>query len=97
MKNNQITPGERKVSTGSVPDFAFSGEGVRIADLSSDSPAANAGLQKGDVIIKIGQYKVTNLGDYSDALKNFKPGDSVELIYLREGKENKTKIELIAK
>ena len=56
-----------------------------------------AGLQKGDIIIKIGQFKVTDLRDYSDALKNFNPGDSVEMIYLREGKENKTQIELIAK
>jgi hypothetical protein len=96
-KKTQAPTGERKVSTGSVPDFAFSGEGVRIADLSSDSPAAKAGLQKGDIIIKLGQYNVTNLSDYSDALKNFKPGDSVELTYLRDGKENKTQIELMAK
>jgi hypothetical protein len=96
-KKTQAPTGERKVSTGSVPDFAFSGEGVRIADLSSDSPAAKAGLQKGDIIIKLGQYNVTNLSDYSNALKNFKPGDSVELTYLRDGKENKTQIELMAK
>lgn len=96
-KKTQAPTGERKVSTGSVPDFAFSGEGVRIADLSADSPAEKAGLQKGDIIIKIGEYKVTNLSDYSDALKKFKPGDSVELTYLRDGKENKTQIELIAK
>lgn len=93
----QAPTGERKVSTGSVPDFAFSGEGVRIADLSSDSPAAKAGLQKGDIIIKLGPYKVINLSAYSNALKNFRPGDSVELIYLRDGKENKTQIELMAK
>jgi hypothetical protein len=96
-KNNQAPTGERKVSTGSVPDFAFSGEGVRIADLSSDSPAAKAGLQKGDIIIMLGQYKVTNLSDYSNALKNFKPGDIVEMTYLRDGKEKKTQIELMAK
>jgi len=96
-KKTQAPTGERKVSTGSVPDFAFSGEGVRISDLSTDSPAAKAGLQKGDIIIKLGQYKVTNLSDYSNALKNFKPGDSVELSYLRDGKENKTQIELMAK
>lgn len=91
------TVGDRKVSTGSMPDFAFSGEGVRIADLSSDSPAAKGGLQKGDVIIKIGQYKVTTLRDYSEALKNFQPGNVVEVVYVRDAKENKTKIELIAK
>jgi hypothetical protein len=32
------------------------------------------------------------MGDYFDALKNFKQGDSVELTYLHEGKENNTQI-----
>lgn len=96
-KKPQTTTGERRVSTGSVPDFAYSGEGVRIADLSPDSPAAKGGLQKGDVIIKIGQYKVVNLRDYSEALKNFQPGNIVEFIFLRDGKENKAKVEMIAK
>ena len=95
--NSQIKPGERKVSTGSVPDFAYSGEGVRIADLTSGSPAEKGGLQKGDVIIQLGQYKVTNLRDYSDALKKFNPGDSVELIFMRDGKKDKTNIVLMAK
>ncbi len=96
-KKPSTTSGERKVTTGSVPDFSFSGQGVRIADLSMDSPAAKGGLQKGDVIIKLGQNDVTNLRDYSEALKNFQPGDSVEIIYLRDGKENKTRINLMAK
>ena len=97
MKKNQAPSGERKVSTGSVPDFAFTGEGVRISDLSPESPAGKAGLQKGDIIIKLGQYKVSNLRDYSDALKKFQPDDSVELVFLRDGKENKAQIELMAK
>lgn len=87
--------GTRRVTTGSMPDFSYSGEGVRIADLSSDSPAAKAGLQKGDVIIKLGSFNVTNLGSYSEALKNFNPGDVVDLVYLRDGNEYKTQIELI--
>ncbi len=95
--NSQMKPGERKVSTGSVPDFAYSGEGVRIADFTTGSPAEKSGLQKGDIIIQLGHYKVTNLRDYSDALKNFNPGDSVELTYIRDGKENKTDIVLMAK
>lgn len=48
-------------------------------------------------IIKLGQYKITNLGDYSNAIKNFKTGDSVELFYLLRGEESKTQIELMAK
>jgi aminopeptidase N len=89
--------GERRVTTGSMPDFAYSGVGVRIADLAPDSPAAKAGLQKGDVISKIGKYAVANLREYSDALKNFQPGDVVDVTYSRDGKELVTKITLIAK
>ncbi len=89
--------GERKVTTGSMPDFSFSGEGVRIADLSPDSPAAKAGMQKGDIIIKLGENKIVNLGGYSQALTKYKPGDIAEITYMRDGKENKTKIELIAR
>ncbi len=93
-KKSQPT-GTRSVTTGSMPDFTFSGEGVRIADLSSDSPAAKAGLKKGDVIIKLGIYDVKNLSSYSEALKHFNPGEVVDLVYLRDGNENKTRIELI--
>ena len=93
----QTTTSTRKVSTGTVPDFAFSGEGVRIADLTADSPAEIAGLQKGDIIIMVDQYKIANLKDYSDALKKFNPGDTVEVTYLREGVENKTQIKLTEK
>ncbi len=89
--------GVRKVSTGSVPDFTYSGEGVRLDDISAGSAAEKAGLQKGDIIIKLGKYKVTNLREYSDALKNFNPGDAVDIVYLREGKENQTQIVLMAK
>ncbi len=89
--------GGRRVTTGSMPDFAFSGEGVKIADLSDDSPAAKAGLQKGDIIIQLGDFKVKNLKEYSDVLKKFKAGDKVDLSYLRDGKNYKTQIELIAR
>jgi hypothetical protein len=86
--------GGRKVSTGTMPDFAFSGEGVRIASLSANSPAEKAGLKKGDIIIQLGEYKVKNLREYSNALKAYKPGDTVDLMYLRSGEQIYTKITL---
>ena len=92
-----VAGGERRVTTGSMPDFSYSGEGVRIAEVSADSPAERGGLHKGDVVIKIGEYKVTNLREYSDALKNFQPGNVVDIVYLRDGKEETAKVELIAK
>jgi len=89
--------GSRNVTTGSMPDFAFAGEGVKIAALSDDSPAAKAGMQKGDIIIQLGEDKITNLREYSNVLKKFKVGDKADLTYLRDGKEYKTQIELIAR
>lgn len=96
MKTEEKKPqlGERKASTGSMPDFTYSGEGVRLAEVSENSPAANSGLKKGDVITRLAEFQVKKLSDYSDALKNYKPGDVVELTYLRDGKEFKTNIKL---
>ncbi len=77
----------RKVSTGSVPDFAYTGEGVKIGSVIEGSAGDKAGLKAGDVIVALNGQKVTNLKEYSDALKKYKPGDTVKLKLLREGKE----------
>jgi len=80
-----------------MPDFAFSGEGVAIGAVGDDTPAKNAGLVKGDVITAINGEKVTNLRVYSDMLKQFAPGDEIEVSYTREGKEQSTKLTLKAR
>lgn len=87
----------RKVSTGTVPDFAYTGKGVRIAAVSSGSPVAKAGLQKGDIIIQLGDRPVNDLREYSDALKMYHPGDEVKLVYLRQGEIMSVRIELAAR
>ena len=84
----------RRASTGSMPDFAFSGEGVRIGAVSPGSPAEVAGLQVGDIIVRLGDREVANLREYSDALKAQQPGDTVELVYIRNGEENTVSITL---
>jgi hypothetical protein len=86
--------GERKASTGAMPDFAFSGEGVKIADVSENSPAANAKLQKGDVIISFDSKPVKNLKDYSNYLKEHKPGDTVKLTIDRNGEKKEVNVTL---
>ncbi len=85
--------GGRRASTGSMPDFAYSGEGVRIAGVSGGSPAEKAGLAEGDVIVSFDGQPVKNLKDYSNYLKQHQPGDKVVLTVKRGGK--KTDLELI--
>lgn len=85
----------RRAATGSMPDFAFSGRGVRLAGVPAGSPAEEAGLRTGDVIIKLGTFEVTNLRDYSSALKSFEPGDTVTIVFIRDGERRSAQITLM--
>lgn len=74
---------------GSIPGFGKGDDikGARLMGAKPGSPAEKAGIQKGDVIIKFGEYDVTSLRDYAFALRQHKPGDTVKLVVVREGKE----------
>ena len=84
----------KRASTGSIPDFSFSGEGVKLGSVMKDSPAEKAGLLKGDVITAFAGKKVSNLREYSELLKQHQPNDVVEMTILREGKEKTVSITL---
>lgn len=75
---------------GSVPDFTESEEpGVAITGTRAGSPADKAGLTGGDRIVKFGEVDVKNLYDLTFALRKYKPGDEVEVSFVR-GSETKT-------
>ncbi|MCX6581991.1 MAG: M28 family peptidase [Candidatus Aminicenantes bacterium] len=90
-----VSTGNRRVGTGMMPDFTFSGKGVKVGMVSPGSPADKAGIQKDDIIIKIDKIEVANLKEYSLFLSGFKPGDTVTMVYLRGEKEYSTKVTLI--
>jgi hypothetical protein len=79
---------------GSVPDFAESDNGVRFADVRDGSPAALAGLRRGDVLTSFDGKPVKTLYDFTYALQSKRPGDRVEVIVLRDGQEVKASVEL---
>ncbi len=79
---------------GSIPDYASEEEGVLLSGVQPDSPADKAGLKAGDLIIKFGESRVTNIEDYMGAMMKFKPGDKVK-IGVQRGKE-KAAVELEA-
>ncbi|MCL6615267.1 MAG: hypothetical protein K6U03_11765, partial [Firmicutes bacterium] len=49
----EMPTSERRVSFGAVPDFAYAGPGVRLQGVTPGSPAAGAGLEAGDVIVRL--------------------------------------------
>ena len=87
----------RSVSTGTVPDFAFSGKGVKLSGVTEGSPGQASGLKVGDVIIQLGDNAIDGLQTYSDTLKTFKPGDVVELRYIRDGEEHQSTLTMAAR
>jgi aminopeptidase N len=85
QKPSKPSPG-RKVSLGTVPDFQYQGEGVRITGTVDGSPAQKAGLQEGDILTRIGNTAIGNLGDFARELRAMKPGDETTVQYTRDGK-----------
>lgn len=61
-----------RVSLGIMPDYTFSGEGIKADGVSDGKPAQKAGLQAGDVIIKVDEWKVTDMKSYMKILSEEK-------------------------
>jgi hypothetical protein len=77
----------RKVSLGTIPDFAWQGEGVRLDGVTPGSPAEKAGLCAGDVIVGLAGRPVGSLRDLSSVLKSLAAGDRVKVLFRRDGRE----------
>jgi aminopeptidase YwaD len=88
-RETQSTSSTRfSVTLGIMPDYTFAGTGVRVDGVSDGRPAQKAGLQTGDVITQLGDFNVTSLENYMEALGKFKKGDTTTVRFLR-GKDNK--------
>ncbi len=68
--------------------------GAKIAGIIDDSPAEKAGLKKGDIITKVNDKTVTDPSALSEIIGKMKPGDKVDITYLRDNSEKKISIEL---
>ncbi|MFZ9694553.1 MAG: M20/M25/M40 family metallo-hydrolase [Chitinophagaceae bacterium] len=89
-KEAQTTTTARfSVSMGIMPDYTYSGNGVRADGVTEGRPAQKAGLKAGDIILQIGDYKISSMEAYMQTLGKFKKGDSTSVIYQR-GKEQFT-------
>ncbi len=69
-------------------------KGAKINDVTKESAAEKMGLKEDDIITKINDSKIESPDDLSAAIKKAKPGDKVNVTYLRDGKENKASGEL---
>ena len=80
------------VSMGVVPDYLYSGKGMRVDGVSEGKPAQAAGLQKGDVVLQLGDSTIIDMMGYMRALSVFKKGDSTQVVVERAGLKIAAKI-----
>jgi S1-C subfamily serine protease len=64
-------------------------DGAAVTDVTSGSPADDAGLKQGDVIVQIGDTQIKNGGNVATAVRKHQPGEKVTVTYLR-GSSRKT-------
>ena len=81
-----------KVTLGVVPDYLYDGKGMRIDGITEGKPAANADLQVGDVVVKLGDLEVPDMMGYMKALAAFEKGSIAPIVVLRDGKEFETEV-----
>lgn len=74
-----------KVTLGVVPDYLYDGQGMRIDGTTDGKPAARAGLQRGDVVVALGEHPVAGMTGYMEALSKFDTGQETTVTVLRDG------------
>ena len=81
------------VSLGVMPDYAYTGTGVRIEGTSQGKLGEKLGLKSADVLLQLGDYKLIDVMSYMQALGKFKKGDKTVLVVKRGAEELKYDIQ----
>ncbi|MCS6992709.1 MAG: trypsin-like peptidase domain-containing protein [Anaerolineales bacterium] len=68
--------------------------GAYVTRVAPGSPAAQAGLQPGDIITHLGDVEINESRSYLNALFSFAPGEQVTIAFFREGQRRETVVTL---
>jgi aminopeptidase YwaD len=74
------------VSLGIMPDYTYSGTGVRVDGVTEGRPAKAAGIKTGDIVVKLGEMTVDSVESYMKALSGYKKGDKTK-VSVKRGSE----------
>lgn len=68
-----------KVTLGIMPDYTYSGSGVRVDGVSDGKIAQRVGIKAGDVLLQLGDFPFTDVQSYMTALSKFKKGEATKV------------------
>lgn len=86
-KNESEETPRFKVTLGVIPDYMYDGKGMRIDGVSENKPAQKAGLQKGDVVLQLGEFEINDMMGYMKALSKIEKGTTTTVKVDRKGKQ----------
>ena len=70
-------------------------DGAAVTDVTSGSPADDAGLKQGDVIVQIGDTQIKNSGNVATAVRKHQPGEKVTVTYVRGSDRKNADVTLV--
>jgi S1-C subfamily serine protease len=70
-------------------------EGAVVEDVTSGSPADDGGLERGDVIVQIGDTQIKNGGNVATAVRKHNPGEKVTVTYVRGSDRRTAEVTLV--
>jgi len=96
VKRGQLGIGIQEITHDLRKAFSLKNgqQGVLVTDVQPDSPAEEAGLKPGDVIVSVNNRSVNSSGQLRSQLSSHRVGDSVNLGLIREGKQLSRKVKL---
>ncbi len=59
--------------------------GVYVVDCITDGPAYNAGIQNGDIIVKVGDKNISTMKDYQNQVESLNPEEEIPVVVQRNG------------
>ncbi len=72
---------------GLMPDHAYDGAGLRVLAVSDNQPAQRAGLQHGDIIMRINDHEIQEIQTYMEAMGTISAGEKIVLVVKRGEEE----------
>jgi serine protease Do len=61
--------------------------GATVLEVTAGSPAEKAGIRKADIITKVNDTKIESPESLFETIHNYKPGEKVKIVFIRDGKE----------
>lgn len=81
----------KNLTPASGSDFA----GVLVSRMEADGPAAKAGLETGDIVLRINDAAIDTKAEFLEHLSYYRPGDEVALLVRRDGKQQARTVKLV--